>query len=106
MGGGSDVDQTAHRLGLPADLVAEAENFKHADGSVYPDNEPIVSVFVSMLTQWRTGSGGVIGLDYNVLPIVFRFRGISDEEQPDVFDGIQVMERAALGAINEQRKDR
>jgi hypothetical protein len=84
-------------------LVAEAENFKFSDGSVYPDNEQIVSVFVAMLTQWRTGSSGLVGLDYNVLPLVFRFRGVQEAEQSDVFDGVQVMERAALGAINKER---
>lgn len=43
-------------------------------------------------TQWRTGPSGVIGLDYTAVDVVLRRNKAGDE----VFDGLQIMERAAL----------
>jgi hypothetical protein len=49
-----------------------------------------------MITQWRAGPGGMIGLDYCALPTVFKIRGIKKKFRQDVFDGLQIMERAVL----------
>ena len=38
------------------------------DVYVYPDNWETFTVFEFVSTQWRTVSGGVTGLDYNVIP--------------------------------------
>lgn len=102
MGGGSDVHSAANKLGLPADLVEEAENFRHSGEGIYPDNMQTVGVFRDLMTQWRVGMSGLIGLDYNVIPVVFRLRRIPKAEQQEVFDGIQVMERAAIRATQHQ----
>ena len=56
----------------------------------------MVTVFASMLTQWRVGVAGMVGLDYGALPTVFRMRGIARRDWPEMFDAIRVMEDAAM----------
>jgi hypothetical protein len=102
-GGDSTPDDAASRLGLPADLVEESETYQACDG-IYPDNLPTVSVFLDMLTQWRVGAGGATGLDYTALPVVMRIREVRRENRQEIFDGIQVMERAALKGLRESRR--
>ena len=101
MGGGRDINEASNRLGLPADLLQEAEGFD--DVGVYPDNMQIVSTFNDMLTQWRTGASGVTGLDYNALPVVMRFRRVKVADREEVFDGVRIMESAALAEIRRKR---
>lgn len=63
---------------------------------IWPDNMDAVKVFAAMGTQWRTGMGGATGLDYGVLPSVFRLTAVPRADWPDVFDDLRVMEGAAL----------
>lgn len=91
-------------MGLPADLIEEAENFQLARDGVFPDNLQIALIFRDMLTQWRvSGSGGVIGLDYAALPVVLKIREVKKKDRQEVFDGIQVMEHSALRVIRQQK---
>lgn len=50
------------------------------------------------------GMGGPVGLDYNVLPTVFRLRGIPRSKWSEMFDLIQVMEVEALETMSESLK--
>ena len=102
VGGSSDQNEISNRLGLPSELVGEAENFRHSDG-VYPDNVKTVEVFSSMLTQWRMGPVGPIGFDYGVLPMVMRFNSVHRDDRQDVFEGLRVMEMSALRTMREKR---
>ena len=87
-------------MGLPVELVEEAEEFKNkAEGGVYPDNMTPVLIFTDMMTQWRSGASGIIGLDYVALPVVMDLHGIPAEDRKDIFDCIKVMEFAALSEI-------
>ena len=95
--GGGDPDEIASKTGLPADLVAEAEGF--SDCLVFPDAWPSVGLFRDMNTQWRVGPGGIVGLDYQALDAVMKFRGITGEEMSQRFDDIQIMESAAIELI-------
>jgi hypothetical protein len=63
---------------------------------VWPDNLLPVSVFISMGTQWRVATGGVIGLDYTALPVVMRLVGVPPAERAEVFEAVRTMEDAAL----------
>lgn len=103
MGGDSRAEDAASRLGLPVDLISDAEGMEGADDGIFPDNAETVSVFTDMLTQWRTGPGGIIGLDYNVLPMVFRLRNVDEDRQGDVLDGLQAMERSAIEVMHEDK---
>lgn len=52
-----------------------------------------------MLTQWNVVAGGVVGLRYEALPVVFDSVGVPPDDRPDVFDGLRIMEDAALEAM-------
>ena len=94
-GGGSDKNEAAARLGIPVDLVEEADGFEEAEG-IYPDNYLAASFFEDMQTQWRTGFAG---LDYTALRSIFCFRRIKLADQADIFDDLKIMERAAIKAM-------
>lgn len=53
-------------------------------------------LFCDLQTQWRTGMAGITGLDYAVLPAVFRLRGIKRSEQQSLFDDLRTMEITTL----------
>lgn len=55
-------------------------------------------MFLRVQTQWRIGMNGATGLDYNAIRWAFEMYGVSD--QREMFEGLQVMEAAALGAMN------
>ncbi|WP_194206807.1 DUF1799 domain-containing protein [Superficieibacter sp. 1612_C1] len=65
---------------------------------VWPDVWPSFLVFQSAGTQWRTGMGGVTGLDYSVLPWLMKVRGI--ENEATALNDIRIMESAALRVIH------
>ena len=94
--------QAAVRLGLPLELVQEAEGFQQDGEEWFADNLQTIRVFIDMSTQWRIGMSGAVGLDYNVLfSRLDRLFGESDEWE-EVFGGIKIMERAALEVINKK----
>ena len=57
-------------------------------------------VLLAMETQWRTVQGGVTGLDYGVLPMIFSFCGVRKKERNEVISALQVMEQEALRQLN------
>lgn len=65
-----------------------------------PDNEPAVSLLLSVATQWRTGPGGVIGLDYDTLFALLDRRGVAHADQLDLLEAVQVMESEVLRVIH------
>lgn len=70
---------------------------------VWADNWPIFQIFAYDLnTQWRVGMGGPYGLDYNVLPFLFRTRGIARSQWPQALDDIRTMEQAALKEMQQE----
>ncbi|TNL05359.1 hypothetical protein CYD30_22625 [Kosakonia cowanii] len=68
---------------------------------VWPDNWESFGIFQSMSTQWRSGVGGVTGLDYNVLPWLMKLHNIEDEAT--TLNDIRIMEGAALAKIHEDK---
>lgn len=74
---------------------------------VYADNWQTVEVYLAMLTQWRMGETKPIGLDYGCLlgkHGVMAMLGVRRGDRAEVFEGIQIMETAALSYIH--RTDR
>ena len=100
--GGGDIEEEAKKRGMPVEFLAEAEGF--GDCLIFPDNWPTVMIFRDISTQWRVGMSGPVGLDYNVLPMIFGLRSVPRDERAEIFDGIQTMESAALEAIRERNK--
>ncbi len=56
------------------------------------------------MTQWRTTMGGVIGLDYSVLQMLFDLYDINNRKE--IFENIQVMEQEAMLHMNKERKSK
>jgi hypothetical protein len=69
---------------------------------VWPDNWQALTVFNALGTQWRVGMAGPTGLDYGVLPDVFRFHAIPEADWPDLFQSIRAMEGEALAVMHEK----
>jgi hypothetical protein len=51
-------------------------------------------------TQWRTTMNGVLGLDYGAVAWLFRLYEVEDERS--MLEDLQVMETAAMAALNER----
>lgn len=66
---------------------------------IWPDNLDSINTFVSMLTQWRVGPNGAVGLDYGVLPAVLRLNGIEEDRHQALFSDVRVLEDEALRTI-------
>lgn len=87
--------------GVIAEMVAFIGEPQDEAVEVWPDNWQTLEVFADMLSQWNVGGmGGVIGLRYEALPLVFRMHGIKRERQREIFEGLRVMERAAVQQLN------
>lgn len=56
-----------------------------------------------MMTQWRVSMGNPTGLDYNVLPELWKRLEIKKKDRNRVFADLQEMERAALSVMARQR---
>lgn len=71
---------------------------------MWPDNWQTVALFQRFITQWRIGMGGPIGLDY--MPILHQLdrMKLAPVDYDDIFNGIAVMEDAALEKMREDQK--
>jgi len=72
------------------------------DFEVWEEHWESVMFFIKMMTQWRTTMGGVIGLDYSVLQMLFDLYDVNN--RTDIFEDIQVMERKAITLLNKEKK--
>tara|TARA_R100000734_G_scaffold16503_1_gene12577 strand:- start:3263 stop:3505 length:243 start_codon:yes stop_codon:yes gene_type:complete len=72
------------------------------DFEVWEENWESVMFFIKMMTQWRTTMGGVIGLDYSVLQMLFDLYDVSNRKE--IFENIQVMEQEAMMHMNKEKK--
>jgi hypothetical protein len=95
-----EVSSDFAAFGAPQELI---EMHTASDAlEIWPENVETVSAFLRLQTQWVLGAmGGVVGLNYQAVEALFNILGI--EKRLEVFDGLQVMERAALAVLN--RKD-
>lgn len=90
---------------VPSDSELEAygltrEDYDNQDPEILLFDESMYQsweVFCAMQTQWRSAGAGAYGLDYNVLPMLFRIYKIDDEEM--ALNDIRVMEGEALKAM-------
>lgn len=70
---------------------------------VWPDNLAPLNAFISMLTQWRVGMNGAVGLDYGALETVFRMNGAAPDTWPQLFDDLRVLEDEALSIMRKKK---
>lgn len=73
---------------------------------VWPEHVDALLLFQLLLTQWRVGVGGAIGLDYGVIPFVAKQAGIKGKHLKRVFPQVQEMEREALAVMGERNKQK
>ena len=69
---------------------------------VWPENWPAFALLVKMQTQWRSSFSGPSGLDYLVLLALMARLNLSDADHDELFDDVQVLERAALETMNKK----
>lgn len=73
------------------------------DFLIYEDNWDAFLVFDSMSTQWRMGSVGPTGLDYNVIPMMMESLSIDKSEMVEIVPCLRIMENEALKIMSENR---
>ena len=69
---------------------------------VFQENWTAANVFQSLLTQWRLGFNGPVGLDYAVVPTVLNLHGIKRKKWEEIFHCLRVMEDEALVTIHKK----
>lgn len=69
---------------------------------VWEENWEVVMMFVRMGTQWNTNMTGLTGLNYSSLEWLCKLYSVKDPVA--LFEGVQVMELAALSCMNAKRK--
>jgi len=73
---------------------------------VWPDNWQAVMLYVAMSTQWRTGPGGAVGLDYNVLYHKLDRLKLSAERYDELEAEVAAMENEALSIMHSPKDNR
>jgi hypothetical protein len=78
------------------------EDFDGEAVAVWPENAGAFRLLRDLQTQWRVGSGGPIGLDYNVLYHKMDRLALTPADYNDLEADMRVMEAAALAAMREK----
>ncbi len=84
-------------LGAPPELVAEAAA-PAWEIEVLEENWTTVEVFQKLVTQFVWVQGACVGLNYQSIEFLFKLFDI--HEPREVFERLQIMERAAREAFN------
>lgn len=84
-------------------LRMESAPVEDAPFELLPDVAEPFSLFVDMLTQWNMGPGGPVGLRYDVLDHVMRWRAVPADRHGALFDDLRLCERTALDVFEEER---
>lgn len=95
----------AHTMAMLGITAAQIQQEPEAI-ELWPEHAEPLRLFVAMLTQWRTGLAGPVGLDYAVLPWVASQIGIGARKLSTLFADLQAMERAALNHLAERHQAR
>ena len=85
------------------DAIAEMQLRKQSkDFEVWEENWDIVGMFLKMQTQWQAGMSGATGFNYQSLEWLCKLYAVKDLVA--MFEGVQLMEMAALSAIHSKNK--
>ena len=97
--GSTVIDKTAEDdavLGITTEKKEVDDNFY-----VYSQNWETVQMFLRCQTQWRVGISGIIGLDYTSVIEMIKLYLVEDTVA--MLENLQVMEAAALQALNKDK---
>lgn len=86
----------------PEQIAAALASNKPDHCEVWEENWDIVLMFIRMSTQWHTSMAGLTGLNYPSLEWLCKLYSVKDPVA--IFEGVQVMEMAALAVLNASRK--
>ena len=86
----------------PEQIAAALAQNKPEHCEVWEENWDIVLMFIRMSTQWHTSMAGLTGLNYPSLEWLCKLYTVKDPVA--IFEGVQVMEMAALAVLNASRK--
>lgn len=70
--------------------------------ALWPENWPAIRLFTQLSTQWRIGTNGPTGLDYNVLFHELDRAGVAGDAYDDMMASIRVIESTALEEIHQE----
>lgn len=101
---GYDDQQIENRIESFKQYYNETSNYSaNTDFELWDDNLQSLLIFIDCATQWRSaGMGGIIGLDYNAVDVVFKYQSIKPKKQYQLFKDIQACERVALDYFNKK----
>lgn len=86
--------------------VEEAPAAAAEPPALWPENERPVALFVALMTQWRLGPAGPVGLDYSALPLLGGWRRLPPRHRARCLAGIQVLEAETLRVAAERLQAR
>lgn len=92
------IDKTADDAAVLGVVGFEPSQPEHFE--VEPDAWPALMMFLDCQTQWRTGPGGLIGLDYGVVAWLFRLRSVADESA--MLSDLQIIEAEVLRLVSRE----
>ncbi len=81
----------------------EWEGEDDAEYEVWPDNWPVLDVFLALNTQWQMSDAGAVGLRYEVLPFVFDTYRVKKKDRADMLHDLKTCERTALDCWSKKR---
>ncbi|WP_307720715.1 DUF1799 domain-containing protein [Duganella sp. BJB476] len=96
-------------FGVDPDIAAEwvGQDDEPEQFEVWPENARTFSIFMSMSTQWRWIPGMEPqrdGLDFTTFQLELATAGVKKKQVTEVFQGVKVMERAALNTWRAAQK--
>jgi hypothetical protein len=95
-GGSDELDEDLAVLGLADQIKAD----QHAPFGIWPENETAVRTFLELEAHWTIGktADGTsrLVLDNRQIKDTLELMGVKRREWPEVFNGLKVMETAAL----------
>jgi hypothetical protein len=88
----------------PGNAFAEAlaKSDKHAVLGVWPENVRSFNFFSRIGSRWVAGMNGVTGIRWEALYPLMDRMGLDSEAWDDLLSDLEVMESAALSAINKK----
>jgi len=86
----------------PEQLAAVKQDSVEQSCEIWEENWEIVLMFIRMSTQWNVSMSGMTGMSYPSLEWLCKLYSVKDPVA--VFEGVQVMEMAALACMNSRRK--
>lgn len=92
--------ETLKAFGIPLDAVEPPKPVEP-----YPEHILAFQCFIDLSGQWRTSTGGVFALDYNVVYRWMDAESVKQAEQNRLLRDVGLIERGALEAINDAAEE-